>query len=53
MKRLSCISCISALLTGTAVASAAQQRGEEPRPNILWLTYEDTSPQFIGCYATR
>ena len=50
MKRLSCISCISALLTGTAVASAAQQRGEEPRPNILWLTYEDTSPQFIGCY---
>jgi len=20
------------------------------RPNILWLTYEDTSPQFIGCY---
>lgn len=19
-------------------------------PNILWLTYEDTSPQFIGCY---
>lgn len=21
-----------------------------PRPNILWLTFEDTSPQFIGCY---
>lgn len=21
-----------------------------PKPNILWLTFEDTSPQFIGCY---
>lgn len=20
------------------------------RPNILWITFEDTSPQFIGCY---
>lgn len=20
------------------------------RPNILWLTFEDTSPEFIGCY---
>ncbi|MEZ4905327.1 MAG: sulfatase-like hydrolase/transferase [Spirosomataceae bacterium] len=20
------------------------------RPNILWLTYEDTSPEFLGCY---
>ena len=20
------------------------------RPNILWLTYEDTSPQFVSCY---
>lgn len=23
------------------------------RPNILWLTYEDTSPQFIGCYGNK
>lgn len=22
----------------------------QERPNILWLTFEDTSPQFIGCY---
>ena len=22
----------------------------QERPNILWLTYEDTSPQFVGCY---
>jgi len=20
------------------------------RPNVLWLTYEDTSPQFVSCY---
>jgi len=23
------------------------------RPNILWLTIEDTSPQFIGCYGNK
>jgi arylsulfatase A-like enzyme len=21
-----------------------------PKPNILWITIEDTSPQFLGCY---
>ena len=28
------------------------QNGDEelPKPNILWVTIEDTSPQFIGCY---
>ncbi len=26
---------------------------ETERPNILWLTYEDTSPQFIGCYGNE
>lgn len=25
----------------------------QQRPNILWLTYEDTSPQFIGCYGNK
>jgi arylsulfatase A-like enzyme len=24
--------------------------GQDQRPNILWLTFEDTSPEFIGCY---
>ncbi|MFT4094180.1 MAG: sulfatase-like hydrolase/transferase [Niabella sp.] len=24
--------------------------GTQPRPNILWVTIEDTSPNFIGCY---
>jgi arylsulfatase A-like enzyme len=23
---------------------------EEGRPNILWITIEDTSPQYLGCY---
>lgn len=23
---------------------------QQARPNILWLTYEDTSPEFLGCY---
>ncbi len=26
------------------------QQEELPKPNILWVTIEDTSPQFIGCY---
>lgn len=33
---------------GLASNAFAQQR-----PNILWLTYEDTSPQFIGCYGNE
>ncbi len=23
------------------------------KPNVLWITFEDTSPQFIGCYGNR
>lgn len=26
---------------------------EDSRPNILWFTFEDTSPQFIGCYGNE
>uniref|UniRef100_UPI003217276E sulfatase family protein n=1 Tax=uncultured Draconibacterium sp. TaxID=1573823 RepID=UPI003217276E len=25
----------------------------EDKPNILWITIEDTSPQFIGCYGNK
>ena len=25
----------------------------QPKPNILWITIEDTSPQFIGCYGNQ
>jgi arylsulfatase A-like enzyme len=27
-----------------------KQQEELPKTNILWVTIEDTSPQFIGCY---
>ncbi len=26
---------------------------EKQKPNILWVTIEDTSPQFIGCYGNQ
>ena len=35
------------LFLGTLTASA------EDRPNILWITMEDTSPHFIGCYGDK
>lgn len=25
----------------------------QPKPNILWVTIEDTSPEFIGCYGNK
>lgn len=25
----------------------------QQKPNILWITIEDTSPQFIGCYGNK
>ena len=25
----------------------------QPKPNVLWITIEDTSPQFIGCYGNK
>ena len=37
-------------LTTLSVTLVAQAQS---RPNILWLTYEDTSPQFIGCYGNK
>lgn len=37
------------LLFGASLAASCSTAPEE-KPNILWLTYEDTSPQFIGCY---
>jgi arylsulfatase A-like enzyme len=27
--------------------------GCQERPNILWITIEDTSPEFIGCYGNK
>lgn len=36
--------------SGTAVKEGAAMPA---KPNILWITIEDTSPQFIGCYGNR
>ena len=36
------------LLTFITTLLSAQKR-----PNILWVTIEDTSPQFIGCYGNK
>lgn len=32
--------------------SAIQLRSQAPKPNILWLVIEDSSPQNIGCYGS-
>lgn len=40
------------LLIGTFIAVAAHAFPDE-RPNILWITIEDTSPQFVGCYGNQ
>jgi arylsulfatase A-like enzyme len=39
--------CLSILFSGCNVA---EKKNNYPKPNILWITIEDTSPQFIGCY---
>ncbi len=31
----------------------ADDQNEQPKPNILWVTIEDTSPQFIGSYGDK
>ncbi len=41
----------------TLAASGQNHRSLDRRdaapPNILWLTFEDTSPEFIGCYGNK
>ncbi len=32
---------------------AASSVMSQQKPNILWVTIEDTSPQFIGCYGNK
>ena len=31
----------------------AAKKDVQSKPNILWITIEDTSPQFIGCYGNK
>lgn len=45
---------LSILTTLTCAASCLNSNAQEAkRPNILWLTYEDTSAEFIGCYGNE
>ena len=39
-----------ALLLFTLAFLVSCQKKELPKPNILWITIEDSSPQFFGCY---
>src|SRR5690606_16636292 len=32
------------------LSGCAAKESQHPKPNILWITIEDTSPEFIGCY---
>ncbi|PPL03458.1 sulfatase family protein [Parapedobacter indicus] len=32
------------------LCGCAAKESQHPKPNILWITIEDTSPEFIGCY---
>ncbi len=38
------------LAAGTFLSGCAEKEPQHPKPNILWITIEDTSPEFIGCY---
>ncbi len=44
---------IFSLLAIAALSLRFYQKEELPKPNILWVTIEDTSPQFIGCYGNQ
>jgi len=41
------------LLSTSAMALLVNAQTKEIKPNILWVTIEDTSPQFIGCYGNK
>lgn len=36
-----------------ALAACTAQNQSHIKPNILWITIEDTSPQFVGCYGNK
>lgn len=42
------------ILPATFIQCArAEKQSQNVQPNILWVTIEDTSPQFIGCYGNE
>lgn len=44
---------LGGMIVFLVLPSLAAVDNELERPNILWFTYEDTSPQFIGCYGNE
>jgi arylsulfatase A-like enzyme len=40
----------STVFTATLVAAGARAQSTRERPNILWLTCEDNSADWVGCY---
>ncbi|MGV8096141.1 MAG: sulfatase [Mangrovibacterium sp.] len=36
-----------------AISGCTSEKLTQPKPNILWITIEDTSPHFIGCYGNQ
>ena len=45
------ILCLSNFLL--AMPFAQTKAAQNIQPNILWITIEDTSPQFVGCYGNQ
>jgi arylsulfatase A-like enzyme len=47
---------VQVFTTGVLVFSAFSANSfaqRDEKPNVLWITIEDTSPQFIGCYGNK
>lgn len=44
---------LSGLLTTAGLVFGGGNSYAQQRPNILWLTIEDTSPYDFGCYGNR
>ena len=42
-----------ALALTASFCSHLLSQAQKLKPNILWITIEDTSPQFIGCYGNK
>jgi len=50
IKRTKMRYCFTLLFLAQLVMEAFGRLHAQERPNILWITIEDTSPHFIGCY---
>ncbi|MEN8118327.1 MAG: sulfatase [Bacteroidota bacterium] len=51
MKQILTVAIIA--LTGLILGSSNKKEVGTSKPNILWITIEDSSPQFFGCYGNK